>query len=228
LKITRLTSTEVANAASLSIEKRPDYLRSIERTRVNWGYKPVIDALPKLLLCEAGLFGHLPTGNQQALLNQISKSCKSGAQQRSACLSVAKAILNWVDENGITGRLVNPEPLRMSVDTLQYCADVAVVLDGRLYVINLDPRSTLTLSPSGREFIKSLIYHTALIGDLRTAKAALLRAPRVAKGIRKASFEVLEGQPILSLEEILQRVNETYSIWEMILRARTDREAGKG
>ncbi|ODM47754.1 hypothetical protein A9320_22235 [Ruegeria sp. PBVC088] len=85
----------------------------------------------------------------------------------------------------------------------------------------------MTLSVQGKEFIKSLIHHTALIGDLRNAQAALLRVPRTTNGKRRAIFEYLDGEPVFDLEEILQRIQETYSIWEMILRDRREANAAE-
>jgi hypothetical protein len=225
LKISRLSSIEVANASALASSKKLEFLRSIETPRVNWNYQPIHDALPKLLLADSTLFGDLPLGKEHALLDQIAKSCKSGEQQRRACTSVAAALLDWAKREGVTGRIVHTEPLRMSVDTLRYCADVAVLRGGRLYVINLDPRASLTLTAGGKEFIMSLIHHTALIGDLRDATAALLRTPSAKKDLRRAVFEPLEGEPKYSLEEILEMVNETYAIWETILRSRAAGEA---
>lgn len=220
MKITRLTSIEVANACALPFDKRKEYLLSIEKSKVYWGYSPVIAALPKLLFAEAELFGDLPLGDKKSLLDQIGKTCTSGAKQRNACVEVSRAILEWAETNEIKSRIYHHEPLRLSVDTLRYCADLALIRDGQLFVISLDPRSSLTLTVGGKEFIKSLIHHTALLGDLRSAKAALLRTPSIGKGQRKAVFEELNGTPNLDLEEILERVNQTYSIWEAILRSR--------
>lgn len=220
MKINRLTSIEVANISVLPFSKRRQELLKIEDPNVYWGYTPVVNALPKLLLAEAPLFGHLPRGSDAALLETIKRACKSGPSQISACTAVAQAIIDWRNSHAVTGRIVSPEPLRMSVDTLRYCADVAAIKDQTAYVLHIDPRSSMTLSKKGTEFIKSLIHHTALVGDLRDAKAAILRVPNVGKGQRKAIFEVLEGDPSFSLDEILKSVSETYSIWETILRAR--------
>lgn len=228
MKINRLSSTEVANAAFLSSTKKREFLLGVQNPKVFWNYQPVIDALPKLLLAESGLFGHLPIGDEAQLFNQIAKSCKSGDSQRNACLAVARAIMTWTKSVGVRGHIVNPEPLRMTVDTLRYCADVAVVIESRLYVISLDPRSSMKLNLSGKEFIKSLIYHTALIGDLSDAKAALLRVPKVGKGERTVAFEVLEGEPRYSIQQILDEVNEIYAIWETILRSRVSGRAEEG
>jgi hypothetical protein len=224
MKITRLSSTEVANIAVLPYEKKYAALVQIERGH-SWGYQPVNDALPKLLLASGGLFQHLPPDEDEALVNHIIKCCNRGVEQQVANEAVARAILNWRKKSGATGRLVYPEPLRMTVDTLTYCADVAVVLDGFLYIIALDCRSSLTLKASGQEFMKSLIHHTARIGDLRDAGVAILRTPKSSDGKRTAIFEVLRGEPKYSLEQVLQMITETYTIWETILRARN---SGKG
>jgi hypothetical protein len=98
-------------------------------------------------------------------------------------------------------------------------------LDGKLFIIALDCRSSMNLTSSGKEFMSSLIHHTARIGDLRDASVAILRTPRIADGQRKAIFEELTGEPRYSLDEVLSMVSETYAIWETILRARA---SGKG
>jgi|JI7StandDraft_1071085.scaffolds.fasta_scaffold425408_2 hypothetical protein len=172
MRITRLSSIEVANISVLPFEKKHAALVAIE-TGHSWGYTPVHDALPKLLLAGGTLFSELPADDDEALVSHVIKSCKRGADQQAANEAVARAILSWRKESGATGRVVVTEPLRMSVDTLKYCADVAVVLDGALYIIALDCRSSLTLKPEGQEFMKSLIHHTARIGDLRDANVAI-------------------------------------------------------
>lgn len=227
MKITRLSSTEVANVSVLPYDKKYAALVGIERGH-SWGYQPVHDALPMLLLAGGTLFPHLPPDNDEALINHIVKACKRGADQQAANESVARAILGWRKKSGASGRVVSPEPLRMSVDTLKYCADVAVVVDGVLYIISLDCRSSLTLKSTGREFMKSLIHHTARIGDLRDASVAILRTPKGSGGQRAAQFEVLAGEPVYSLDQVLQMVTETYTIWETILRARQSGKGGAG
>ena len=219
MKITRLSSTEVANTSVLPIEKRLEHLQSIEKPKVFWNYGPVEAALPKLLLADCGLFGSLEKGDDELLIQSVEKACKS-SQQANACEQVSRAIVNWRNENNASGRIIRPEPFRSTVDTLRYCCDVAVVVDGSLWVVYLDPRSSMVLSSVGREFIKSLIHHTALIGDLRDARVAILRTPSVSKGRRVARFEELTGEPYFSMEEIIKRVVETYSIWETVLRSR--------
>ncbi len=192
---------------------------------MRWGYQPVVDALPSILLAESSLFGHLPAGDDSELLRLIESSCKKGPSQKAACRAVAEAIIDWRNENGVFGRVVSPEPLRTTVDTLRYCADVAAIHNETAYILNLDCRSKMNLSLQGKEFMKSLIHHTALVGDLRDASVAILRTPVVKKGMRKAVLEELKGEPIYSLEDILRMVNETYSIWELLLR---ERRSGSG
>lgn len=220
MKIARLSSTEVANISALPIDRRREQLLKIEQPKVFWGYPPVERALPKLLLAESPLFGKLAAGSDEALLDAIERDCKSGPAQAKACRAVGRAIVDWRNANNVTGRVVHVDPLRTSVDTLKYCADVVAILDGEIFVIYLDPRSSLNLTLMGREFINSLIHHTALIGDLRDATPAILRTPKASDEIRRAVFEPMSGEPKFSLDEIMTRVTETYSIWETILRTR--------
>ena len=209
-------------------------LRLVEKPKVFWGYTPVVQALPKLvqalpklLLAGSSLFGDLPVGSDAELLEQIRKSCKSGPAQISANLAVAAAIIKWRRETGARGVIVSPEPYRSSVDAIRFCADVAVVISDQLYVINLDCRSQMNLSNLGKEFMKSIIHHTALIGDLKTANVAILRTPEVSSGSRTALLEVLEGEPTFSMNEVDRLILETYSIWETILMARRSEGAGE-
>lgn len=220
LKISRLSSTEVANISVLPTEKKLLALKRVETPKVYWGYQPVSQALPKILLAESPLFGHLPGGSDEELLFSIKRACKSGPNQVTACLAVASAIVDWRERNNVFGRVVSPEPLRTTADTLRYCADVAAIYDGDAYILHLDCRSQMSLSSQGKEFMKSLIFHTARVGDLRDAKVAILRTPLVEKGVRRAILEELDGDPKYSLDQILAMINETYSIWETILRAR--------
>ncbi len=228
MKITRLSSTEVANIATLPIERRNSALLKIENPSVWWNYSPVVNALPKILLASSPLFGDLQSGDDNVLVQSIVRECKSGVAQSNACEGVARALIDWRNENSVVGRIVRSEPLRLTVDTLRYCSDVVAVIDAQAYVLNLDPRSKMTLSAGGKEFIKSLIHHTALIGDLRDARAALLATRSIGDGNRVAKFEVLDGEPFYSLDDILSRINETYSIWELILRNRRDAAAKDG
>lgn len=220
LKIARLSATEVANISTLPLERRSAELLGIEEPSVHWNYIPVTSNLPKILLAHSELFGDLPPGDDVELVRQIEKACKKGAEQIAANGAVARALIKWRNENNVRGRVVQHEPLRMSVDTLTYCADVVAIYGGRPWVISLDCRSSMVLSSAGKEFMKSLIHHTALIGDLRGAGVGILRVPKVGAGVRRAVFEELSGEPLYSLDDILKRVRETYSIWELILRAR--------
>ena len=225
MKITRLSSIEVANISVLASAKKRSALLRIQNGH-SWGYGPVEKDLPKLLLSESLLFGHLPADDDEALILKFGKACKRGEKQEVANMAVARAILNWRKVTGATGRLVSPEPLKMTVDTLRYCADVAIVLGGKLFIIALDCRSSLTLSSLGKDFMSSLIHHTARVGDLRDARVAILRTPRMSDGQRKAVFEELSGEPRYSLDEVLAMASETYAIWETILRARASGKVG--
>jgi hypothetical protein len=220
VKITRLSATEVANISTLPVERRPSALMKIEEPGVAWGYAPVVRSLPSILLADTDLFGDLPKGDDEDLIRRILLECKRGAKQKEANGAVARALIEWRNQHNVRGRVVLHEPLRMSVDSLSYCADVVAIYEGRPWVLNLDCRSSLTLTPAGKEFMKSLIHHTALIGDVRSAGVAILRTPSVGAGTRTTVFEVLEGEPQYSLDDILKRVSETYSVWEMILRSR--------
>jgi hypothetical protein len=170
-------------------------------------------------LAKSDLFGDLPPGDDEQLIQQIIRDCRRGADQQSANSSVARAIVDWRNANAVRGHVVKPEPLRMSVDTLTYCADVAAIYQERAWVLNLDCRAKMSLSADGKEFMKSLIHHTARVGDLRDAGVAILRTPKIGEG-RRAIFEVLAGEPRYSMEQILKMVTETYSLWEALLRAR--------
>lgn len=227
MKITRLSSIEVANASALPSERRLNHLLSIETPRVHWNYSPIEATLPALLNADTALFGSLPPGRDKLLLDDVKKRCKHGPQQEAACLSVAAAMVHWRNSEGVISRGVEINPLRLSVDTLRYCIDYAIVLKGRVYVVCADYRASLTLSPGGRELIKSLAFHTALIGDLRSATPALLRFPRVKGGARKAVFEPMEGDPLYSLDEVIERINHTYSVWETILRGRVGKASAE-
>lgn len=220
MKITRLSATEVANISVLPIERRHGALLSVEQPGVGWGYDPVVSALPSLLMARSELFGDLPPGDDEELIRKIEQRCKRGSKQIAANSAVARSLVTWRNENNVRGRIVHHEPLRMSVASLTYCADVVAVFGGRPWILNLDCRSSLVLTTSGQEFMKSLIHHTARVGDLREAGVGVLRTPNVGAGVRRAVFEELDGPPRYSLDEILKRVSETYSIWEMILRAR--------
>lgn len=185
-----------------------------------WNYTPVTLAAPKLLLASGDLFGDLPPGDDEELLRQVENSCRSGNDQKVANSAVAKAMIKWRNSEGVKSRLVRHEPLRTTVDTLQYCCDAVVIKDLRPWVIHLDCRASMSLSAQAKELMKSLIYHTALIGNLRDAGAAILRFPKSSDGQRKAVFETLDGSPQYELDDILKRITETYSIWETIIRAR--------
>lgn len=219
-RITRLSATEVANISPLQTSQKIKALHAVEVPKVFWGYNPVVNALPKLLLAASPLFGNLPGGSDEDLIEQIRKACRSGPVQAAANVAVAEAIVSWRNENRVRGVVIHPEPYRSSADAIRFCADVAVIADGQLYVINLDCRSQMNLGGLGKEFMKSIMHHTALIGDLKGAKVAILRTPKISARLRKASLEVLEGQPTYTLNQVDQMVMETYSIWETILMAR--------
>jgi hypothetical protein len=199
--------------------KKRQQLEKIETPKVFWGYGPVYAAFPKLLLVRSGLFGDLPKDSDAAVLSEIRRACRSDAQE-DANLAVANAIIEWRYKNNARGVIVSPEPFRSTTGSIKFCADVAVIVNGELYVINLDVRSTMNLSSGGKELMKSLIHHTALIGDLKSAKVAILRTPKVGKGVRRCDLEQLSGEPKYSLDKVESMVLETYAIWETILMAR--------
>mgnify|MGYP005998712357 CR=1 FL=1 len=102
------------------------------------------------------------------------------------------------------------------MDELQFASPFAVILNGELFLTSSDPRSHLTLTALGQEFVKSLIWHTARVGNMRDAKVALLRTPSAGAGKRLVRFDVLEGPPRYSLDQIDDMILETYRIWELI------------
>jgi len=228
-KISRLSSTDVANIATLPWEKKKKELERIEVPRVNWGYEPVTSALPKLLLAEPSLpFEQLPAGDDEKLIQQIIRRCKHHTDQRTANAAVARAIVEWRNANRVRGIKVQPEPLRTSTDTLRYCADVAVILNEALCVFHLDCRSSMGLTVNGKEFMKALSHHTALIGDLRAAEVGILRTPKSGPEARKAIFEPLRGDPSFTMEQVEEMILETYRVWELILKSRQSGERKSG
>lgn len=218
-KITRLSPTDVVNISALPSGKKRSYLEALETPNVFWGYKPVYDAFPKILMVNGGLFSELPKDSDEAILAEIKRACHRD-EQEEANVAVAVAIMKWRDNCGARGVLVSPEPFRSTTGSIKFCSDVAVVMDSTLFVINLDVRSNMNLSLGGKELMKSLIHHTALIGDLKEAKVAILGTPKISKGVRKCGLEVLEGEPVHTIDEVENSILETYSIWELILMSR--------
>ncbi|MEM8591843.1 MAG: hypothetical protein AAGF13_04885, partial [Pseudomonadota bacterium] len=170
-------------------------------------------------LVGSGLFGTLPADTDAAIISEIRRSCHRDDQE-AANVAVAEALMKWRDKTGARGVSVSPEPFRATTGSIKFCADVAVIINDELFVINLDVRSTMNLSVGGKEMMKSLIHHTALIGDLKEANVAILRTPKISSGVRDCKLEVLEGEPMHSLDDVEAAVLETYSIWELILMAR--------
>jgi len=78
----------------------------------------------------------------------------------------------------------------------------------------------MNMTGAGREFMKALIHHTALIGNLSSAEVAILSTPAITKGVRKAVFEPLDGDPLYTLDELQEMIIETYAILELVQRAR--------
>lgn len=229
-KIFRLSPTDVANTAPLSTEKKELILSSIQVPKVFWGYSPVYRAFPKILMVGSGLFGTLPRDSDESILAQIKRQCRRTDQEK-ANLAVAQSIIDWREQTNARGVLVSPEPYRTTSGDIQFCADVAVVIDGRLFVVNLDVRSQMNLQKQGKAFMKSVIHHTALIGDLKEANVGILRTPKIKGGQRRCELEELDGDPQFTLDEVERMILETYSIWELILmkrRSEASRPAANG
>lgn len=220
MKITRLHPTEVANISVLPTEKKLPALLGVEKPAVRWGYQPVHKNFPKLLLANTELFSSLPPDPDKAVLKSVQDLCKNGAAQIAACTTVAEAILKWRKLNKFSSRIVYSEPFKTTVDTLHYCSDVVPIIDGHPVIISVDCRAKMSFTSLGREFMKSLIHHTARIGDLRDARVAVLRVPKQSDGTRKCILEYLEGEPAFSFDEINQMVLETYTLWQHVLEER--------
>ncbi|MEL6913651.1 MAG: hypothetical protein AAFP13_04055 [Pseudomonadota bacterium] len=225
-KISRLSPTDLVNNAALPTTKKWSHLESLETPKVFWGYQPVHAAFPKILAVSSGLFGVLRPDTDEAILSGIRRACHRD-EQETANIAVAQAIMEWRDQTGARAVIANPEPFRSTTGTIKFCADVAVIVGGELFVVNLDVRSTMNLTNGGKQMMKSLIHHTALLGDLRSAKVAILKTPRVSAGLRKCEIEELVGSPAYSLDEVERAVLETYSIWELILMRRRAEAAKK-
>ncbi len=78
----------------------------------------------------------------------------------------------------------------------------------------------MNLKSQGKDFMKSLIHHTALIGDLKEAQVAILRTPKISGGGRTCELEELTGGPKYTLDQVESMVLETYAIWQLILMTR--------
>jgi len=227
-KINRLSPFEVANNAMLPTTKKRANLAEVETPEVFWNYDPVHAALPKLLLSAGRLFSwDLPSGDDEALIQNVERLCKSGPAQAENCTSVARAVIDWRNATGARGVLLEPAPIpyRNSAATLQFTESVSVVVNGQQYLIYFDYRSQMNLNRSGIAVVQSLIWHTNKIAERRNAKIAILRTPRVAKGKRKAVFDVLDGTPLLTLDELDRQISEVFSIWEIIQMARRTEES---
>lgn len=230
-KITRLSPTDLANDAALPTALKRPHLERIENPDVFWNLDPVRSHFPKIVLAEPSLPLLLEAGKDEALIQLVSSACKRGEDQRTACVAIATALISWRTKNNVRGVFppVAILPYRSTVDVVYFAENLVLVIDGVLYIVALDLRANESLTLSGREVVKSLLWHTARIGSLKSAKIALLRTPSVGKGQRKVIFEVLEGEPKFSLDELDRMILESYSIWQLILMARRAASSdGKG
>lgn len=215
----------MANNGPLAFSKKKADLERVEDPHVTWGYDPLRRGLAGLLQATGDMFSAVGVETKysdERVLAALSSACKKDERQRKACLSSATVLLEWRDVCKMRAVRLDPAPLpyKTPVDQLQFAHDVALIADEKIFLFYFDPRSSLTLTDPGREFVKSLMWHSARIGNVRDAQIALLQTPSSRGGRRTVRFDILEGEPLYSLDAIDEMILETYRVWELILMER--------
>jgi hypothetical protein len=221
-KITRLSSTDVANNAALPTSLKRSHLEGIEVPPVFWNLDPVRRNLPSIMRADPSLPLELFAGCDEALVAKVLSECGKWEEQRNTCEAITRALVQFRNERGVTAATpeVSVTPFRLTSDTIYFAENIVLRIDGVSYLVSLDLRSNSALTRLGREVVNSAIASRSRVGEFREMRIAILRTPNVGAGLRQAIFEIQPSEPRFGSDELDRMFSETYSIWELMLMAR--------
>ncbi len=233
-KTPQLPVTDLAETCTQPEELQWTYLRRLARARPKGSYLPTRKFSSDIMNVQDPMFGEGPATPWSKIEPLVRGECWN-EYILQANLAAARAIHNHVLRHRITGRLMSdvlPFQLGIMGFVTRFWEPTALVEDGELSLVFLDLRRKFGLTSAGRNIVHSVMNEHIRKTYQPYGKAHM----RVFQLTDTEEREVVvfdsraEALPLLSYDELQQRIDLTYSIWMKVLaeRAEYDRAQDDG
>ena len=223
MKLPAISPIELARNAPLSVDLQTKQLEGLRYAPAS--YDPFRIHLKGIFNPATPLFGLQPGASWPTIEANLCKACRySSARRSDAALSmnlpVAKSLYDYVQREQITAREVFFGAMQMgsAARQVRYWLDMILNVGGRATVVFVDPRKAATkLSWKGRKFVFSMM-HEHIRGRLPDLARVQLAIIQFADNPRQPLLYTDTGIVLFSYAELQNMVDQTYRLWETIVR----------
>lgn len=224
MKISRsLPETDLARIALLPDDQKRILLRGVKSFIPPHSFAPLrkvagalYEARPSLLDLPPRTWAHIEAA--------IRHYCRNNPHWIEPNLTVAERIFAFNQERGFKAVEWDFPFIPVGFGAkIKFWHDFYSIQDDRPVLAFIDPRLTDGLTPLGRLFIFSAMYHTVAVGDFEGARLEILRAPwnpfTKEREVEVFTFDERDAVDEATLNAAIDR---TYNIWRVIVAERTD------
>lgn len=236
LKLRRLPEIDLANTLLMDkVSKRRQLLR-FARGSGFWSYDPARSAVSTVFNASNPLGLELEKVSDETILKIVERSCKKKVQ-RDSCLEVTKLLIEF--RNRHVERAVERRIPSLAIGDrgrVQFASSVLYMSDGVPCVPFFDHRRNNGLTANGRYSAFSMMHQSVRVPDpdLEAIDLSIIQFKQRPKEVR--SYQVHKasdlGKELLSFDQILELIEETYSIWvevqEEVFAGKRRAEPSKG
>lgn len=230
MKIRPLPELDLARIAPMTGTQKYQQLQKMKFGRPPYTYNPVRLKILDIFNAVAGPLAPSTVRTPfQTIAADIRRSKESEDGIKANC-QVAEGLYDFAVAQNIRGRQQQflALPLAMGVK-VTYWSPVVIELYGRPTVPFIDPRRTLGLTSSARQFTFSVMHERirAANPDFSAVSLAILQFEKTESGPRLVIVHFDDNIELLSVEALDNMMRETYEIWNEVLAER-ERDARRG
>jgi len=220
MKLRRLPEIDLANIASRPKEDRETLLYRFTKGGGSWSYEPARKQTFNIFHPTNPLGLSVPKATLEQIEAEIEKECRRDDQLKSN-REVVRLLYNWSAQNctrSIERRI--PSMAIGSIGTIRYWNNLATMYGNRATFPFLDHRRQNGFSTSGLRFAFSMMHQQIRVADpdFEDAQLLILKFSQ-APGQERQIIPITDnGFELYSLDELYERVSETYEIFEKVLR----------
>lgn len=217
-----LPETDLARTALLPDDQKRIVLRALKSFVPPHSFGPVRKVASALYQARASLID-LPTREWNDVDLAVRKYCRLNPHWLEPNLDVAKILFDFNQQRGFKAVEWDFPFIPVGFGAkIKFWHDFYSVQGDRPVLAFIDPRLTDGLSPLGRTFIFSAMYHTVALGDFEGARLEILRLPKNKyTGQRNVDVFTFDEYDVVEEETLNEAIDRTYKIWHEILAERS-------
>lgn len=224
MKLRRLPEIDLALVAIIERVLKAQRLRSFNSGGGSWSYGPARQQVAEVFQCDNPLGLSVGSTSLSRILDLVRKACTRGEVQESSNIEVTQLLHDWVDANVEQAVLKNIPPVALGpLGAVDYCSNLIASIGGQPTILFFDHRRDNGLTAASRKFVFSMMHEQARVPfpELASARLCIVQFRKIGKTRTVARYDHNEGE-LYSFDELSAMIEETYLIWEEVLKERRD------